>query len=511
MGLLEALSGAFEILLDPLTLTAAVVGGIIGYIVGAVPGLNSANVVAILLPLIVVAPTAPALAFISGVYGAAETGSALPAILFNVPGTPGAGPTAIEGHPLARNGRGAEAITVAVVISAVGAIVGGVLAVGTLHYGGRLALRIGPAEMFAFATLGIVGTASLTSIGRPSRGIMSAAIGSLVGLAGSHEVLVLSRATFGVPALYDGFSLIAVVLGVFGVAEGLARLTDPSPDTSGFALADLSEALRIRTLVAVGGRALRTITSYPRALTVAAVVGLIFGLIPGVGVVAAAYVSYGYARTFSKRPEEFGQGSMEGLAAAEMGNNTVVPAALIPLFVLGIPGSVVAGLALAVMLIQGLAPGPAFVQEFEAMGMAIIMAGMVGVLAAATVGFVFSGVLSRLASLPTAPFVTTIFTVSVLGAFSERQVFFDMGVVVVFGILGWLMNRAAWPLAPFLIGFLLVSLAEQALLRVNLLGGMGYIVERPVSLVVLAVSGVLLVLPPLLTKRRLSQRATPAA
>lgn len=502
MSLVDAVLGGFELLLVPDVLLAAFLGGVIGYLAGAIPGLNQATFLAVILPFIILLPTVPALAFIAGLYGAAEVGSSLPGILFSVPGTAGAGPAALEGYPLARQGRGVEAITVSVVSSLFGAVFGGIVAVVLFHYLGAFALRIGPAELFAFAVLGIAATATLAAGDSLSQGVLSAALGSLAGLVGTHEVYVLSRATFDRPELYDGFPIIAVVLGIFGVSEALARMTSDSDEHQLVPAVGMTGLIGVKQTLRTVKAAARQVASYPVAIVQSLGTGALFGLMPGVGVSAASFTSYGLAKTMSKKPEEYGNGSVEGLVASESANNSIVPAELVPVFVLGLPGSIVSGLALAVMLLHGLAPGPAFFRDYETLGISLIIASVLGVAAAAFVGIVFCRVIVKLVNLPRGAFIVSILTVSMVGAYSAREVPFDMFVTLCFGVVGFLIKRAGWPIAPFLIGFLLVGIAERQLLRLSTLGGTSVFLDSPVAVAVGVLAVLLAIAPAAFRARR---------
>lgn len=470
---------------------ALTLGGMLGYVVGALPGMNSANFVALLLPILILMPTVPAIVFIAAVYGSAETGSAVPAILFNVPGTPGAGATAIEGYALAKQGHAAEALALAVVVSAIGAVFGGILSVSLLNIVGPLALKVGPAEMFGFVLLGLAATGSLTGKGAVRKGLLATTFGALVGLAGGHQLSTVRRGAFGFPELFDGFPLLAVVLGVFGASEALYVIANRARDRR----QGVERIEQESSAMHAAKSAFRTIFRYPKALAQASLVGTGMGIIPGVGATATAFVSYGYARAMSKHPEEYGKGSREGLIATELANNSVVPGTLIPLFVLGIPGSSVAAIALTVMLVHGLRPGPSFFRDFHAVGVAVIIGAVIGVIISAIFGLLIAGLLSKLVNIRVGVFVPMVVSLSVIGGLADRGVAFDMLLVLVLGFLGWLMKEAGWPVAAFLIAFLLVGLAEGEFSRALLLGGPSYILSRPVAVVSIVISIFVILLP----------------
>lgn len=508
---------ALLLLLTPTALTALTAGAIIGYFVGALPGVTAMSFTAVALPILLTLPPVPAIIFAASLYGCAAAGDAVPAILFNVPGDPAAGATAIEGHQLARAGKGKLALSISLCAALCGGLLGTMVTFIGLSTLGEYALRIGPAEMFAFGVLGVLGTGALVSEAR-LRGILSAASGALMGLAGTHPIFAERRGTFETPSLFDGFPLLAVIIGLFAVSEALSVIwnsgrthrsgaSEPAP-LPGNADDESVISERIASPVHTDVErwwstplvALKTVLGHRAAWIQASITGVIFGLLPGIGQTATSFLAYGYARTLSRKPHLFGKGSTEGMTAADWSANVVAPVSLIPLFTLGIPGSAMGAIMLSILLLNGLLPGPTFYSVFETSALAIILSTGFGLVIAVIFGLVAAPLVAKLVQIPMRAMATTILMLSLIGAFAERGMFVDMTLVVAFGLLGWLMKAADWSIPAFVIGFLLSGMIETHFFRMVSGRGLGQLLTSPVALGVLVFACLMIATPILIGK-----------
>ena len=488
-GLSDALS--LEILLY------VALGVFIGQLVGAIPGLSGPLALAIAVPVTYYLGTLPAIAFLIGVNKGGTVGGAVSAILLNTPGSPEATATAFDGYPLAKKGKPLKALKMALYASVSGDTFSDLVLILVSAPLALVAIKMGPAEISGVVILALSIIAGL--VGKSViKGLIAACFGIFISTIGIDPESGIPRLDFGIVELQAGLPLIAVAIGVLALGEVIRQLETSNKESSDtLTLAAASPADR-RVSWAEYRTCLRTITR-------SAVIGTAIGAIPGLGASVAAFLGYGAARRASKQPDSFGQGNIEGIAAAEAANSAVVGANLIPLLTLGIPGNVAAALILGAFLIHGVAPGPLL---FEQQGRLIY--GLFGAMVLANICNLVIGNLGlRLFALivraPSSIVLSMVVLLCMTGALI-RGGLYALIVMLAFGVIGYLMRKLGFSIVPFIIGFVLGPMFELSLRQtVNLADGdIGYLLDRPVALLLLVLAGVMIVRFSLLRRKKTS-------
>jgi putative tricarboxylic transport membrane protein len=456
----------------------AILGTAIGLFAGATPGLSASAAIALLIPVTFYMETLPALVFIYTISKAASFGGSIPAILFNTPGTPQASATQIEGFPLTQQGKQGKALRMAVIASALGDTFSELLLIFGAAYIALYAAQMGPAEYTAvyFCAFIILGSVIGESI---TKGILSTLLGILLALIGFDPITSEERYTFNIDYLLDGVALVPLLLGVFVLSEVFVRVVERSSLVGDQAIAPKStkpEDNRVtwnefKECAPVMARS----TGY----------GTIIGMLPGIGAAVACFVAYAEARRTSKHPERFGKGALEGVAAAESSNNATSGANLIPLLTLGIPGSTAAALLAGVMLIHGITIGPSVFVTSHDMIYGLFASGLFCIATYFLVGYFGSGVIGRIIALVPAQMIyPLIFVICYVAAYALRQALFDLVMMTIFGLVGFLMKRFAFSIPAFVIAFILGGGAETSLRQAMMLDDAGAFVffQRPVAL-----------------------------
>jgi len=459
-------------------LTAMLIGVLFGMLVGALPGLTATMGVAVLLPLTFGMDPAPALLMLMAIYTAAIYGGSISAILLHTPGTPASAATALDGYPLALQGKAAETISTSTLCSMIGGVFSGVVLLFLTPPLSAFALRFGPPEYFLLAIFGLTVIASL-AFGGLLKGLIAGLFGLLLGTVGVDVMTGFARYHFGLLALLGGVPMIPALIGLFALSEVMmisesAHRTARQLHTKGWGI-----RLALSSLI-------RSKTNLIRS----SILGAIIGILPGAGADIASWVSYSEAKRFSKQPGKFGKGAMEGVIASETANNAVTGAALVPMLTLGIPGSAVAAVILGGLMIQGLRPG----RELFTVHAEMTYTVMVGFIAAnILMGIVGLLIMPRLAFITRAPVsVVTPIVVAlcVIGSFAMRNHMYDVWLMLFFGILGYFMRKAGFPPAAVVLGLILGPMAELGLRQSLVLGGEGlalasYFFGRPISVVLI--------------------------
>ena len=461
-------------------------GFTLGFAVGAVPGFNDANLMAILLPLSVYMDPIEAVVGMSVLYFSAQTAGSVPAILMNIPGTGGNAATTLDGHPMARMGQGGRALGLSLGASTVGATFGAVAALILAPALGRAALSFGPAELFLVAVFGltIVGSVSGSD---PLRAIFAICLGILVAMIGVHPASGFERSTWGLAELYDGIGLIPVILGLFGVPELIALCRQKTIET-GDAPGEAPDSVQI-------WQGFREALRYRTALAVSSVTGLIVGIVPGAGAAIGSFVSYGFVRRLSKRPQDFGKGSPEGLIGSDAANNAVACGAVIPLITLGLPGSASTTVMLAALALQGIRPGPQFFMAYETQAFTILWSFMAAALLIAVVGIPFARLSRRITRVPMMRLAPVTLFLLCVGAYANRFSVFDMGLMLGFGAIGIAMRAGRYPIPAFLLAFILTPVLEANYQRATRIGGHDIFLQSPICLGLIALSVASLLIP----------------
>lgn len=405
------------------------------------------------------------------IYKGAIFGGSISAILIRTPGTPSAAATMLDGYPMAQRGEAGLALTTATISSFIGGIISVVALILIAPQLARVALRFGPAEFFSLILFGLTIIASVTGK-EMIKGLLAASVGLVLGTVGMDPIFGFSRFIFGFYPLMEGFPLLPVLIGLFAVSEVL--IGAEKLDLVGVMKSKISRILPDR-------EQLRRIW---RTSVFGGLIGTFLGIIPGVGGAIACFVAYGEAKRISKNPEKFGTGIIEGVAAPESANNATTGGALVPLLTLGIPGDVVTAVMLGILILIGLTPGPMLFRD-HADYVYTLFTGLFFVnFAILGTGLAGAKVFPRVLLLPRNILVPIVLVLCVLGSYSVGLSTFHISIALVFGVLGYLMCKYAFPLAPMVLGIILGPLAEGELSRALLIsrGDWSVFVTRPISL-----------------------------
>jgi len=480
---LNNLGGGFAAALSLTNLFYAFLGVLVGTLVGVLPGLGPSATLSILLPLTFSLPPAASLILFAGIYYGAKYGGSTTAILLNIPGESASVMTTLDGYALAKQGRAGPALGIAAISSFVAGTIGVIGLTFLAPVMANVAIQFGPPEFFG---LMIFGLTTIVLLGGSSvlKGIISAAFGLLLATVGSDIVSGTSRFTFGQLELLDGIDFVLVAIGVFAIAEVLVNVQRRTTHK----LFEVPRKLR---------ELLPTWDDIKRsrfAMAQSSVLGFGIGVLPGAGATVASFISYGVEKRFSKRPEKFGHGAIEGVAAPEGANNSETGGAMVPLLTLGIPGSAATAIMLAALIIYGLQPGPQLFTEQSDLVWTIIASMYIGNVICVLLNLPLAPLFASVLRIPYTYLYPGILVVCLIGAYSLSNSGFDLYLLVIFSVIGYAMRLLDIPAAPLLLAFVLGPLAERALAQSMIISGgsLSILVERPISLVFLVLAALLL-------------------
>ncbi|HWA17745.1 MAG TPA: tripartite tricarboxylate transporter permease [Devosia sp.] len=472
------LQNVFDGLFATLTLgpvLAMIFGVAVGMVIGAIPGLSASMGIALAIPFTYGMEPLTALAMLAGIHNGASQGGAIPAILLRIPGTTGSIATAWDGYPMAQKGQAASAVQLAAASSAVGGMISAISLLLLAPALAAAALHFGPPEVFWINVFGLVAVSVL--IGSDLlKGIASACIGLLIGTVGLDNVTGHSRFSFGILELTSGIPEIVVIVGLYSLplALALAYRTSFGGTDALIALGRVTKG--VWTVARVWGAWIR-----------ASIIGIILGIIPGSSG-GSVFIAYTEARRVSKRPEEFGHGSPEGVAAAEAVNNADNAAAMIPTLTLGVPGSNVAALMLGALLIHGLQPGPALFRDNPTIVFGYTWQMFItSLLLIPLGGVVASRLFVQVLRLPPVLLMPMIVAIMVAGTFAYENLMFDVYMMIGFGVAGVVLQKMRFPITPIVIGLVLGATSEYNL-RISLLLSHGdpmILFNRPLSIAIM--------------------------
>ncbi len=446
-----ALFHGFAVVLTPFNLLLMLIGILLGVIIGVLPGLGGANGVAILLPLTFSMPPTSAIIMLSCIYWGALFGGAITSILFNIPGEPWSVATTFDGYPLAQKGRADEALTAAFTSSFVGALVAVIMITFLAPIVAKFALRFGPPEFFAVQFLTF---ASFVGMGRtsPFKTLASMCLGFALAGVGLDTVTGQLRMTFGFTELLTGFSFLVAVIGLFGIGEILASMEE------GLAFRGTEAKIRLNAVLETWKKLPRFwITSLRSCL-----VGCWMGVTPG-GATPASFMSYGLAKRFAKGDKNrFGKGELEGVIAPETAAHAAGTSALLPMLTLGIPGSPTAAVLLGGLMIWGLQPGPLLFVEQKEFVWGLIASMYLGNIAGLLIVLTCVPAFAAILRVPFSVIAPVIMVVCAIGAYTVNNAMFDVWMISLFGILGYVFNKLSYPLPPLVLALVLGDLAESS-------------------------------------------------
>lgn len=463
---LEAFVSALQLTMSFDALAWLAVGISVGIAIGAMPGLNATTGVALMLPIAYSLSTAASLGLLIGLYKGAVYGGSISAISFATPGTPEAAATIADGNKLMQQGKGRKALLIALYASVTADTLSDILTILIAPMLALLALRFGPTEMFwlmvlSISVLGALGGSNL------AKGLFAAGIGVFLATIGTDPVNLQQRNTFGLWWLADGIDLVPLVVGIFAVGTMLERSVIMLRDNFQRKRDETRQRGDLAALQKISGGegiSLREYFSCWKEIGIGFGVGSLVGLLPGLGATVGAFLSYSVAKNASPK-KQLGTGRIEGIAAAEAGNNATVGPTLVPLLALGIPGSSVAALIGGALMLQGASPGPRMFELFPTVIYSLFILLIVGNLFNLGIGRMFAQVFARLGQLPQPILVPLVLIMAITGTYAASLNAFDIVLLMVFGLLGFWMRLFKIPEAPLIITFLMTPIAETMLRR----------------------------------------------
>ncbi|WP_295047741.1 tripartite tricarboxylate transporter permease [uncultured Paracoccus sp.] len=459
------------------------IGVLLGTLVGVIPGIGHLAAMSLLFPLTFYLDPTTALIMLAGIWYGSSYGGNTASILLNIPGSPANAVTCLDGYPMARQGRGGVALLMTTLASFTGGSIGILLLMAFAQVIAGYALQFSSAEYFSLMVLGLV-AASTISEGSAVKGLAMVVLGIMFGTVGSDIYTGLPRFSLGYLELMDSINLVALAMGIFGVAEIIASVRrikagDIDP-----------ESVKMRAMKPTRQDLRRSWGAMLRGSSI----GAFFGTLPGTGPSVAAFMSYAVEKKVSKNPEEFGKGRIEGIMAPESANNSADQTSFIPTLSLGIPGSPTMALMLGALLIHGITPGPSLVTEQPSLFWGLIMSFWIGNLMLVILNVPLIGVWVRMLMIPYHLLYPAVLMFICIGTYTVNNSAFDIWLVLFFGFLGYLMRIFGWPGAPLLLGFVLGPLMEEHFRRAMLMsrGDFGTFIDRPISATVLGITAALL-------------------
>lgn len=489
----------FGVALQPNHLLWCFIGVLIGNLIGVLPGLGAISAISLLLPVTYTMHPIPAILMLSGIFYGSQYGGAIGAILLNLPCHPPHAVTCLDGYPMTLQGRGGAALGVTMIASFFAASVGILVMIFASPLLVSVAFKFGPAELFSIMLLGLIAGGTLSK-GSPLKGVSMTALGLLVGCVGTDVNTGIARFTFGLYQLSDRVELVALALGLFGVAEFLHNVNR---------LKIVGGKMRLRFSDMCPSWAEVKQSFLP--LVRGTLVGTAFGAMPGTGPTITTFIAYALEKRISKTPERFGRGAIEGVASPEASSHSKTQIDFIPTMTLGIPGDPVMALLLGALLIQGIQPGPQLITMHPDLFWGLIASFWVGNVLLVILNVPLIGLWVRMLAVPYRfLFPAALFFIAV-GVYSANNSLFEVGETIVIGVVGTVLIALEFSVAPILLGYVLGPLVEENFRRALLMsrGDLFVFVERPISAVFIGFCALLLLFQFLVWRRsRVRQRSS---
>ena len=475
---MEQLFNSFQYLFQLWPMFLLFIGVFLGIVVGSIPGLTTTMLITLTLPLTFFMDSVNAITLLIGMYVGGISGSQIAATLLRMPGTPASIMTTFDGYPMSQQGKSERALALGITSSFIGGIISWLFLAILSPPLAKFALTFGPWEYFTMVLMALVMLASLSQ-GSLIKGLIAACLGMMVHLPGVDPSIGQMRLTFGFESLESGLSLMPVLIGAFAVSQifkDIINIDSKPPQVS----------VKKEGLLLSFNDIKKNSVNFFRS----SIIGTWVGLLPGIGANIASMLSYSTAKSSSKEPEKFGTGHEPGVISAETANNSSIGGALIPLITMGIPGSVVDAILIGALIIHNLEPGPLLFTTNPEIAYGVISAYLIGNIIMFGI-MIFAVVhIAKVLYVPRAYLLAAILLFCVIGIFAVGNSFFDVWVMMVFGVIGFIMERAKMPLGPFVIGFVLSPIAE-AQLRSGLMASEGSIeplFTRPFAATFLVIS-----------------------
>src|SRR6476620_5966710 len=486
MDVLNGLLHGFSVELQPANLFWCLVGCLLGTIVGILPGLGPAATIALLLPLTFKMDPSGGIIMLAGIYYGAKYGGSTTSILLNIPGESSSVVTCIDGYAMAKNGRAGPALGIAAIASFVAGTFGIVALTVLAPPVALFALSFSSPEYFALMVLGL---ALVVLLSGPSlmKGLLALLVGLWLTSIGVDIFSAQARFIFGQPTLLGGIDFTIVAIGVFALGEVLSSI-DGGEETR-----MLPVPKGLRNLLPTW----QDMKDCRFAFFNGSVVGFIIGVLPGAGGTIASFISYGLEKAVSKHPEKFGTGVIEGVAAPEGANNADTGGALIPLLTLGTPGGSSTAILLSALIIWGVHPGPLMMTESPDVFWGLVASMYIGNIMLLVLNLPMVPLFAQVLRTPDYVLYPLIIGISIVGVYGTTGRMFDLGLLAAFGILGYMMGKLKFPTAPLILGFVLGDSMERALRQSMMMygGDFGAMFHRPISATMLALAGLVLVMP----------------
>jgi len=463
----------------PSNMLAITLGTVIGLLIGALPGLSATMAIAILVPVTFAFPPETGISMLAALYLAAMYGGSISAILIRTPGTPAAAATVLDGYPMAQQGKAGRALSISLGASFTGGLISSICLLTVAPVLGKIALEFGPVEIAAVATLGMTIIASLSQ-GSTVKGLIAGAAGLMLSTVGMDPITGNPRFTFGIIDLFSGIPFTVALIGLFSIPQVLRLLENELGPT---VVGVISDKVRPRWDV------LRKLM--PTILRSTGI-GIFVGLTPGTGGDTACWFAYNEAKRFApeEEKEKFGKGSDYGIAAPESSNNAVAPAALIPTISLGIPGSSSTAVLLGGIMGHGIMPGPTLMVEHAKVAFTLIWAMFFANFTMYVIGLYITRVAVFITRVPAKVMASAITIFCVIGAFAINNSFFDVYLMILFGILGYLMDKVQVPVAPLVVGLILGQMLDVSLHQSLIISGGSWWIffQSPLAVILLALA-----------------------
>ncbi|TKW68064.1 MAG: tripartite tricarboxylate transporter permease [Paracoccus denitrificans] len=467
----EGIAYGLGVALQPAVLVYCLLGVTLGTFIGVLPGIGAMAAISLLLPITFYITPEAALIMLAGVYYGAQYGGAVASILLRLPGTPQSAVTTLDGYPMAQQGRAGVALFVSMVSSFVGSILGIVVLVVLAGWLSRAAMAFGAADYAAMMILGLVAASTIGSE-RPTKGFAMVTLGLILGCVGTDVNSGAQRLTFGMTELMDGINLVALAMGLFGVAEVIGNIRNAERQAA-------PERVSFRQMMPTRDDLRRM----PGPTLRGTGIGSFFGALPGTGSTLSSFLAYAVESRFARQPERFGKGAVEGVAGPEAANNAAAITAFVPTLTLGIPGDPIMALMLGALVIHGIQPGPDMIASHPEMFWGLVVSFGIGNLLLLILNMPLIGIWVSMLRIPFRYLYPAILIFVCLGVYSVRGLTFDILAVAAIGILGYLLALARYSPALLLLGFVLGPLIETNLRRAMLIsrGDPMVFLERPIA------------------------------
>ncbi|MBW1962155.1 MAG: tripartite tricarboxylate transporter permease [Deltaproteobacteria bacterium] len=446
--MIEQIITGLQLMLTPYNVMFACFGIAVGIIIGAIPGLTVTMALALVIPFTFTMDPIPSIAMLLGIYKGGVYGGSISAILINTPGTPAASATVLDGYPMARKGQGMKGLKIALYSSVIADTSSDVVLILVAPLLAAVALEFGPPEIFTLVlfSLTIIAYVSGKSV---LKGLIAASMGLLSATIGIDPIDGIARFSFGYVDMLNGIAFVPMLIGLFAISEVLEQVSSTVRAYLDQMVAKYSDRPEDNQLT------WSELKYCMRTIFRGFVIGTILGAIPGIGAAPASFLNYGMAKRASKNPETFGNGNIEGVAAAESGNNAVCGATLIPLLCLGIPGDIMTAVLMGAFMIQGITPGPLMFKDHAN----VVYALFVGLMVCNIANFVFGKIAihssRHVIRIPGKILYPIIILLCFIGSYAVNNSLFDVQVMFFFGVMGYFMRKYKFPLAPLLIAFIL--------------------------------------------------------